>query len=282
MTCSRRQLSGRPLHTDSTSLPTRRRLLGGLALAATAAATGGCAFAIPPTLPRMDVLRLPGPCPAPSTAASTLLVLLPGAYSRPPEFIEAGFVEALRAQRTAADICIVDAHLGYYTDKSIVRRLRDEVVLPARAQGTRHVWLVGISLGGFGALGYAVRHGAEIDGVLALAPYLGPRRLMQEIAQAGGPAGWHAATPAPAPGGDDLDRELWHAFAGPAAAQPLPPVHLGYGRDDRFADAHRVFAGLLPAARVASTPGGHDWPAWSALWQDWLARGPLQPACAAA
>ena len=58
-------------------------------------------------------------------------------------------------------------------------------------------------------------------------------------------------------------------------------MHLGYGRDDRFADAHRVFAGLLPAARVASTPGGHDWPAWSALWQDWLARGLLQPACAA-
>lgn len=276
-----RQSLGRQLQTNDSAALTRRHLVGWGALAA-AAASSGCAFFPPTPLPRMDVQRIPGPCPGPAAAAPALLVLLPGAYSRPPEFIEAGLVDALRAQRIAADVCIVDSHLGYYSDKSIVRRLRDEIVLPARAQGYRQVWLVGISLGGFGALGYAVRHGDEIDGVLALAPYLGPRRLMQEIAQAGGPAGWHATGPAPTPGGGDLDSEIWHAFAGTAPSRPVPRVYLGYGSDDRFADAHRVFAGLLPADRVATTPGGHDWPAWSALWQGWLARGPLPQACAAA
>ncbi len=247
----------------------RRQLLGWSALAA---AGSGCALTTPPTRPQMDVLRLTGACPG---RAPALLVMLPGAYSRPPEFVEAGFATAAQAQ-AAVDIWVVDSHLGYFADRSILRRLREEIVLPARAQGYRHVWLVGISLGGFAALGYAVRHGADIDGVLALAPYLGPRRLLQEIAEAGGPAAWRGTQPPR--GGDDVDREIWDTFTGPPA---LPPVYLGYGSEDRFADAHRVFAGLLPADRVATAPGGHDWPAWSALWQGWLARRLLPAACTA-
>lgn len=219
----------------------------------------------------MDVLRLPGSCTGPAPA---LLVMLPGAYSQPPEFVDAGFATALQSQGVAADVWIVDSHLGYFADRSILRRLREEIVLPARAQGYRQVWLVGISLGGFAALGFAVRHGAEIDGVLALAPYLGPRRLLLEISEAGGPWAWHATQPAR--GSDDVDRELWDAFVG---TPPAPPVYLGYGRDDRFADAHHVLAGLLPAERVATAPGGHDWPAWQVLWRDWLARRLLPTGC---
>lgn len=235
----------------------------------------GCALAIPPTLPRMDTVRLPG---AGSGRATTLLVMLPGAYSRPPEFVEAGFVQALRQSGVAADVCIVDSHFGYYSDRSILRRLREEVVLPARAQGYRQIWLLGISLGGFGALAYAVRHGSEIDGVLALAPYLGQRRLLQEIQDAGGAAAWFASSPAEPPpdvadASDELDREIWRAFSGPAARRPAPPVYLGYCLDDRFADAHRRFAELLPTARVTTAEGGHDWPVWRALWQAWLAQG---------
>ncbi|RVU46662.1 alpha/beta hydrolase [Rubrivivax rivuli] len=267
--------------------PQRRRLCGaalrgGLALAglATLGAAGGCALLVPPVLPRMDTLRLPGPCPGRS---DTLVVMLPGAYSRPPEFVEAGFPQALRERGLNADVLIVDSHLGYFSDRSVLRRLRDEVVLPARAQGYRRVWLVGISLGGFGALGYAVRHGSEIDGVLALAPYLGPRRLTQEIEEAGGPRAWRAAgrDTSPPDASDELDRELWRAFTHPASK--LPPVHLGYGVDDRFAGAHRRFAELLPAERVRTAPGGHDWPAWRALWQAWLDQGLLADSrCAAA
>ena len=238
----------------------------------------------------MELLRLPGRC---GSRAPTLVVMLPGAYSRPPEFVEAGFPQTLRDAGIAADICIADSHVGYYSDRSILRRVREEIVLPARAQGYGRIWLVGISLGGFGALGYAVRHGSEIDGVLAIAPYLGPRRLTQEIAEAGGPRAWRAAgLDASAPGtSDELDREIWRAFtASPAAAAagsaPRPPVYLGYGLADRFADAHSRFAELLPAANVATAPGGHDWPAWRALWSAWVARddvrGLLTTGCATA
>ena len=238
----------------------------------------GCALAVPPTLPRMDTLRLPDPG---TGRATTLVVMLPGAYSRPPEFVEAGFVQALHNSGVAADVCIVDSHFGYYNDRSILRRLREEIVLPARAQGYLRIWLVGISLGGFGALAYAVRHGSEIDGVLALAPYLGPRLLLQEIQNAGGAAAWFAsglAEPQPdaansANSADEIDREIWRAYSGPVARRPVPPVYLGYGLDDRFADANRRFAELLPTARVKTAAGGHDWPAWRSLWQAWLAQG---------
>lgn len=234
----------------------------------------GCVLAVPHNLPRMDTLRLPDPGQG---RASKLVVMLPGAYSRPPEFVEAGFPQALQTSGMAADVCIVDSHIGYYNDRSIVRRLREEIVLPARAQSYRQIWLLGTSLGGFGALAYAVRHGGEIDGVVALAPYLGPRRLLQEIQEAGGAAAWSASGPAQRPPdtSDEIDREIWRAYSGPAASRPAPPVYLGYGRGDRFADAHRRFAELLPAARVKTAEGGHDWPAWRALWQVWLAQAPI-------
>lgn len=220
----------------------------------------------------MDSLRYAGPCPG---RADTLVVMLPGAYSRPHEFVEAGFPQALREHAVNADTLIVDSHLGYYSDHSVLRRLRDEVVQPARAEGYRRIWLVGISLGGMGTLGYAMRHGTEIDGVLALAPYLGPRRVTQQVDNAGGPRAWRAAgLDADDPeDSDELGRELWRSFAAPESV--LPPVHLGYGLGDRFASAHRRFAELLPPHCVSTAPGGHDWPAWRALWQTWLGLGLL-------
>ncbi len=222
----------------------------------------------------MLTLNLPGPCRG---APPPLVVLLPGAYSRPREFVDEGSVAALRRHGIAADVQVADAHLRYYEDKTIVERLRQDIVGPARARGVPQVWLVGISLGGFGALGYAARHGDEIAGVLALAPYLGRRSVLQEIEAAGGPVAWRRAN-AP-PEGDDLEREIWRWAAGAPAA---PPVWLGFGRDDRFADANRLFGSLLPPERRFDTEGGHDWPPWRALWERWLDEGRLGRDCAAA
>lgn len=222
----------------------------------------------------MEVLTLAGPCPGPAPAP-VLLVMLPGAYSRPRDFVSEGFVDALRSRAIAADIALPDASLGYFEDRSVLRRLREDVVLPARERGTRQIWLIGISLGGFAALGYAARHGDEIAGVVALAPYLGRRTLIQQIAAAGGPRAWARATATD----DDPEAGRWRALAG---GRIVPPVYLGAGRDDRFADAHALLRTLLPAEHCFDTAGGHDWPPWRALWNAWLARGLLPTACDAA
>ena len=275
----------------------RRQVVSAAAGGVTLAALGvaGCAMLPRQAVVPMPVTRLASACPVPGGGpAPTLVVMLPGAYSLPVEFIDEGFVLALRERGVQADVTIADAHLGYFNDGSVLRRLRDDIVGPARRQGYAQVWLVGISLGGFGALGYASVHGREpglgVDGVVALAPYLGSRRMQGEMVAAGGPAAWAAALPPLGAGAgagstaaseahpmEDAERALWRWLVAPPAG--APPVYLGYGVGDRLSDGHRLLAGQLPRERVFEVPGGHDWPPWRALWQQWLARGLLPGGC---
>ena len=205
---------------------------------------------------------------------STLVVMLPGAYSKPDEFLQEGFVAAVRQRALAADVVMVDSHLGYFADGSALRRLREDVVLPARAAGYRSIWLVGISLGGFAALGYAAEHADDVDGVLAIAPYPGTAALQREIVAAGGPRAWRQTAKAP---GGDFERAMWWWLAGERPAS-TPPVYLGYGSDDRFAQGLQLMATTLPAGHASTVPGGHDWAPWRAVWAGWLERG-LLPRC---
>lgn len=257
----------------------RRRVVVVLAIAA---AVAGCIYLVTPIAKvPMDALRVDAPCA--DGRPATLVVMLPGAYSRPSEFVDEGFVDALRRRGIAADVVVADSHIGYVIERSLFERLHEDVVRPARARGYQRVWLLGISLGGYAALGYAIRHPGEVDGVIALAPYLGARKILDEIGAAGGPRRWNEQTAAaqtgPDASADDADRRLWHALAGSGLGVP---VYLGYGRADRFAEAHRLLAGVLPADRVSTVDGGHDWPPWRALWEGWLDRHPLGPACRAA
>lgn len=261
---------------------TTRRPRAAFAPALAALALAGCAW-----LPRPAVVPLATQLDraACTRDADTLLVLLPGRGMGIDEFAREGFIAAAREQRLAVDLLRADAHIAYYEDGRFVRRLRDDIVGPARASGYRRVWLAGISMGGFGALAYASERPDEVEGVLALAPYLGQPDLIEEVRAAGGLRVW-AAPAAAAPTGvarSDFDRRLLSALK-PYAVSPQPPgrpaLYLGFGLDDRFADAHRLLADALPAERVFTAPGGHDWDAWTPLWRDMLAKARL-PRCAA-
>lgn len=216
--------------------------------------------------------------------ADTLLVMLPGLYSTPDEFEREGFVRAVRDNRIAADVMLVDAHIGYYNNKTILERLSTDVVAPARSQGYRQIWFVGISLGGFGGLLYAQTHPGELAGLVALAPYLGERVLSTDIANAGGLSKWtgplidvSADTPR-----TPSETQLWQWLRGYSGYTQTggarPPLYLGYGLDDRFVFSHRLLAAALPPERAFTTEGGHDWPEWRRLWQRMLPTLPL-PGC---
>ena len=242
---------------------------------ATALLLGGCASWRPATEP-IDTRIDRASC---STQADTLLVFLPGAGSDPEEFVREGFVRALRERGIAADVMLVDAHMGYYNNRSIARRLEADVFVPARARGYSTIWLVGISVGGFGALIHEELLPGSVAGLVVLAPYLGKRDLSNEIHWAGGLRAW------PAPDGplplEEMETRLWRWLQAYGAA-PLPdgrpPLYLGYGLGDRFAFSHRLLAAALPPERVFTTPGGHDWPQWRRLWQQALDVLPL-PVC---
>jgi len=247
------------------------------------AALPGCALWRPATVP-LRVIAEPARCAVP---ADTLLVLLPGSYSRPEEFQREGLVQALRDRQVAADIVLVDAHVGYYQNRSIVTRLADDVIGPARAKGYRRIWVAGISIGGVGGMLYANARPGEIDGLVLIAPYLGTQLTAQEIRRAGGLAAWRpTSTFGPSTENDTLDATLWPWLqAQTAAAAPAGstvPIFLGYGRDDRFAYNDHVLADALPPPHVFTTDGGHDWAPWATLWRSMLERLPLpvDPSCA--
>lgn len=235
----------------------------------------GCSFLRPATVPLATDRDLAS-C---SAKADTLLVFLPGASSTIDEFVREGFVQEVRQRRIAADIVMADAHMGYYNNRTVIARLEADVLVPARAAGYRAIWLVGISLGGFGALIHEEQRPGGVTGIVALAPYLGERELSREIAKAGGLAIWQApAGPLPE---DQMETRLWRWLQAQAklpAGAASPALYLAYGTGDRFADSHRLLAAALPPQRVFTTPGGHDWAPWRRLWQQVLAVLPL-PTC---
>ena len=107
-------------------------MLGLLALAVTGCASWRSADA--PMYTQTDASRC-------TLQADALLVLLPGVYSHPDEFVREGFVQAVTDARLAVDVVRVDAHLNYYERKTFVTHLNQDVIAPARARGYRAVWI---------------------------------------------------------------------------------------------------------------------------------------------
>lgn len=205
----------------------------------------------------------------------TLLVLLPPAFGTPRDFIEHGFVAAVRDRGLPVDVVVAGAIADYYLDQSVVESLHAEVIAPARARGYRRVWLGGISIGGFGSLLYRSRHDA-VEGLLLLAPYLGSRPVVNEVLRAGGLAKWQPDPNAPR----DHERELLAWLKEGLARDDVPQrMLLGYGADDRFAPSIELLAKALPEEQVVRGSGGHDWETWGGLWREMVARWRLERTC---
>lgn len=203
-------------------------------------------------------------------AERILLVMLPAAKARPEDLLEQGFVAAIRERGLPLDVAVVDAHADYYLERRVGERLAVDVVAPLRTNGGyRRIWLMGMSLGGMGCIAYARQHAAEVEGMILLAPFLGARGLIAQILHAGGLARWQPE--ALEPDDEELGLLLWlkHYRAGDPR---LPAIHLGFGSDDRYAPASALLAQQLPAERVVSVPGKHDWQTWIRLWRALLAK----------
>jgi len=197
--------------------------------------------------------------------APTRIALLPGAYQAPEDFVRAGFVTSVRARQLPVDLVLVDLGFEHVADRSVLARLHERTVEPARASGCSNLWLAGISLGGFVALNYAACYPGQVDGLCLLAPYLGNRIVTGEIASAGGVDSWQ---PGPLAEQDD-ERRVWSLIKSRA---PAPQLFLGFGRSDRFAGDHRLLASVMSETSVEVVEGGHAWPVWARLWDRFLDR----------
>lgn len=210
--------------------------------------------------------------PARSGAIAPLrVVMLPAAYSGPDDFVRAGFVGAVRERSLEIDLVFAAVELAEVTGRTVVPRIRQQLIQPALADGCA-LWLGGISLGGYLALCCAERHPGELAGLCVFAPYLGSHIVTGEISRAGGVDAWEPRELSD----DDDERRLWR-FIKTLRTGPLP-VHLGLGSEDRFAPRHRLMAAALSAQDVDAVKGGHDWPTWQRLWERFLDTRLTRPA----
>lgn len=192
---------------------------------------------------------------------------MPGIDDVAEDFERRGFIHEMRREGIAADAVAIDAHYGYYAKRVLFERITDDVIDAAHTAGYEEIWLVGISLGGFGAASYAARHVSRVSGVVLLAPYLGDKALIKEIADAGGVKGWE-------PGHvlqTDFQRSLWAWLKRHVSIPgPVLQIHVGYGTGDAFARANALLADVLPRDCVFAIPGRHDWRTWKQLWRMFL------------
>jgi pimeloyl-ACP methyl ester carboxylesterase len=224
----------------------------------------GCAYVAPAHVP-IDVEWAHGSI----APRKDLVVFLPGIGDAPEDFVAHDFVRLLQARHPNVDAVLVGAYFNYYRSGSIVTRLYDDVILPAKKQGYERIYVVGISLGGLGAVSLATEHPDAVDGLLLLSPYLGEQDVVGEIERAGGLAKWSRGTG----GKHGLERRVrdnWAFLKAHARGTATPRLLLGYGTEDRFSRALDLLAVELPQAQVRTRPGIHDWKAWTPLYVELL------------
>lgn len=203
--------------------------------------------------------------------AQRLVIVLPGRGDDLDGLARSDVAQAVQSAWPDADVILTGLALGYYMQGQAERRLHDEVVAPARTRGYREIWLVGASLGGMGALMYDRAHPGAVDGIVLLAPYLGEKPLLQEIAAAGGIAAWNPRPAADVVDAGNFQLELWrHLQTWSRHPDKAKNIWLAYGDRDRLRDAMPLLIPLLRKEQVLVRNGGHAWSVWSPATKDIL------------
>jgi pimeloyl-ACP methyl ester carboxylesterase len=226
-------------------------------------------------LPRATTVPVPTITYAkrPEARVETLLILLPGIKSRSGDFDRKRFIDMARERGVDADLIEADLHLGYYLDGTCSRRLWEDIVAPARASGYRRIWIVGISLGGSGAIGFAREHGDSLAGLVLLSPYLGPPEMAARIRSVGGLEKWTPENSGATGSFQRFIEENWGFLKRVSVTGGgSPALYLGYGRNEPMGPSLDLLADSLPADHVIRVPGGHRWNTWQALWEEILSR----------
>lgn len=196
-------------------------------------------------------------------SATRLVVVLPGRGDDLRALRRSGMVEAIQGAWPDADVVLAELAIRYYQDGRAPQRLHEEVIAPARGRGYREVWLGGASMGGMGTLLYDQAHPGAVDGLFLLAPYLGDRAILAEIARAGGLARWQPGPEQPLSDAT-WQREVWrHLKRWEAEPGKARNVWMATGDRDRLREANALLAPALPAGQVLVRPGGHDWTVWT-------------------
>lgn len=198
-----------------------------------------------------------------------LFVFVRGLGGSHHSFEKEGLVEATRQRGLAFDMMAPNAHFAYYAERTLIERLRQDVILPAKSKGYENIWLVGFSMGGLGAMLYVREHPEDISGICLISPFLGYDAIIDEIHSHGGLQNW---TPGDYLPEDDWERMLWHWIKIKVATGNSTPIYLGFGSDDPYVEAQELLAAALPENHITRRKGAHDYETFKALWRSFLDR----------
>ena len=266
----------RALYSNGVDRITRRSRLAMTTLCVALMGVQGCAY----------LLRSPSR-PTPGThygadgadASECLLIMLPGALDSTQEFETRGVVDELQHELPGCDLLALDTHLWDYLDGSIVDRVHEDAIVPARQRGYRRILLLGISMGAIGAILVARAHPADVEGLVLVGPFLGTNAFITELARelraVGGLASWAASrAERPTPRIDRIlqdPRPVWQWLAGYLTApEAMPPLYLGYGRGDQFGSGQALLADAIDPERRFAVAGSHDWDTWARVLREVL------------
>lgn len=235
---------------------------------------GGCAFTQAPN-PMASVQV------APAGEPKCILVLFPGAGDHAGEYEKFGFFQRVQDRALPVVVAAADATLGYYMTNTMQPRVEADVIAPLRARYPKaKLWVAGISMGGFGALFYAQQHAEQVEGVLAMAPFLGSPDIAEEVRASGGLSKWKAPPRAQVVDDRNYQRQLWRWLQeATVPGAKAPQIHLGYGVEDGISVQGAVLASALPSGRVTIKPGGHVWEAWTPIFEEFLDGKAFRESC---
>ena len=196
----------------------------------------------------------------------TLIIFLPGRGDDIESYERAGFIETLRSSTRPLDSVVIDAHLGYYNERILVDRVGEDIIRTYRALGYDEFIVVGISLGGVGALRLKFDFPELVVGTVLIAPFLGSAATIESVAAAGGIQSWHKQQHDP----NDVGEEIWSWLGAMYDEQSgtIPNTIVAYGENDKFAATSNYLAGSLSKSFVFKNDGKHKWVTWSPLWSD--------------
>jgi putative tributyrin esterase len=137
------------------------------------------------------------------------------------------------------------------------------------SQRREDTFVAGLSMGGYGALKWALHHPDRFAAVASLSGAVDVRKLLPARPEI------YRRVFDERIGPDDVLEELLQRHA----ASDLPPMYIGCGTEDDLFDGSVQFAEQAAAAGVEAhtdfRPGGHEWAVWDATIPDVLAWLPL-------
>ncbi len=225
-------------------------------------ALSGCVFFRSPTNPmaKESFSAVQG------KSAKHLVVFLPGLGDDPEDVVEGGLIDEMKAA-PQFDAVVADAHFGYYKEFVVLDRLHADVIGPIRDRYDE-MWIVGVSMGGYGAVSYAERYPKEVTGVVLLAPYMGESDITEDIEEAGSLEAWRS---------EDFPAEtkrtrhgvsIWKWLKQRPKYPDEPAIYLGCGDEDSHMRQLKLLRPVLPSDHILVRPGGHDWDVWRPLFHD--------------